>query len=206
LLLFHNAATELLLNHTKWLPHTPPQQQPQQDQLHQHGTITVITRFTQPQLLHLYSACSDKFPHAAKPSQTARMEAWQQCTESAITLAAPTQPREETRPTALAITKALRARVRQVWRLPWENNWKEVWWRLLQHGVVGAGGHGWPMKRGTACPCGWQHSSALPRAIQALQLREHVFWTCTGASAIRRAIQHNLPVLPCSCYHGMCGC
>jgi hypothetical protein len=62
-----------------------------------------------------------------------------------------------------------------------------VWWEQ-------AGGHGWPMKRGTACPCGWQHSAASPRATQVLQLREHVFWTCTGASAIRRAIQHNLPV------------
>jgi len=129
-----------------------------------------------------------------QPSQTARMEAWQQCTESAITLAAPTQPQGETRPTALAIKKALRAQVLQVWRLPWENNRKEVWWRLLQHDVVGAGGHGWPMKRGTACPCGWQHSATSPRAAQALQLREHVFWTCTGASAIRRAIQHSLPV------------
>ena len=78
------------------------------------------------------------------------MEAWQQCAESAITLAAPTQPQEDTRPTALAKAKALPARVRQVWRLPWENSWKEVWWRLLQHGVVGAGGHSWPMKRGTA--------------------------------------------------------
>ena len=54
------------------------------------------------------------------------MEAWQPCTESVITLAAPTQPQEETRPTALATTKALRVRVRQVWRLPWENNWKEL--------------------------------------------------------------------------------
>jgi len=46
---------------------------------------------------------------------------------------------------------------------------------------------------GTACPCDWQHSAASPRAAQALhvavQLREHVFWTCTRASAIRRAIQ-----------------
>jgi len=103
------------------------------------------------------------------------MEAWQQCTESAITLAAPTQPQEDTRPTALAKAKALPARVRQVWRLPWENSWKEVWWRLLQHGVVGAGGHVWPTKRGTACPCGWQNAATLSRAAQALQQREHVF-------------------------------
>jgi hypothetical protein len=46
------------------------------------------------------------------------MEAWQQCAESAITLAAPTQPLEDMCPTALAIAKALPARVRQVWRLP----------------------------------------------------------------------------------------
>jgi len=50
------------------------------------------------------------------------------------------------------------------------------------------------MKRGIACPCGWQHSAASPRAAQAPQLREHAFWICTGASAIRQAIQHNLPV------------
>jgi hypothetical protein len=188
----HNAAIELLLSHTKWLlPHTPPQQQPQQDQQHQHGAIQ-----SSPGPLSLSSStftvrAATNF--LMQPSQTARMEAWQQCTESAITLAAPTQPQEETRHTALAITKVLRTRVRQVWRLSWENNRKEVWWRLLQHGVVGAGGHGWPMKRETACPCGWQHSAASPRAAQALQLREHVFWNCTGASAIRRAIQHNLP-------------
>jgi hypothetical protein len=71
--------------------------------------------------------------------------------------------------------------------------WKKIWWRLLQHGVVGAGGHGWPMKRGTTCPCGWQHAAASSRDTQALQLWKHAFWTCTGASAIRRAIQHNLP-------------
>ena len=50
------------------------------------------------------------------------------------------------------------------------------------------------MKRGTACPCGWRRKAASSRAAQALQLWEHVFWTSTGASAIRRAIQHNIPV------------
>ena len=56
----------------------------------------------------------------------------------------------------------------------------EVWWRLLQHGVVGVGGHGWPMKQGTASLCGWQYAAALSHATQALQLREHDFWTCKG--------------------------
>ena len=118
-----------------------------------------------------------------QPSQTARMEAWQQCAESAVILAALTQLQEDPRPTALAIAEVLPAQVRQVWRLPWEN----------KHGVVGAGGHGWHMKRGTTCPCGWQHAAASSRYTQALQLREHFFWTCTGASAIRRAIKHNSP-------------
>ena len=43
-------------------------------------------------------------------------------------------------------------------------------------------------------PCGWQHAAASSHAAQALQLREHVFWTYTEASAIRPAIQLNLPV------------
>jgi len=46
------------------------------------------------------------------------------------------------------------------------------------------------MKGGTTCPCGWQHAAASSSDTQALQLREHIFWICTGASAIRRAIQH----------------
>ena len=62
----------------------------------------------------------------------------------------------------------------------------KMWW---EQGAT----DGPPMKRGTSCPCGWQHSAASPRDSQALQLREHVFWTFTGASAIRRAIQNNLP-------------
>jgi hypothetical protein len=39
------------------------------------------------------------------------------------------------------------------------------------HGVVGAGSHGWPMKRGTACLCGWRHEAASSRV------------DCTGAAA-----------------------
>ena len=108
----------------------------------------------------------------------------------------PTQPQEETRPTALAITKALRARVCQVWRLPWENkNWKEVWWRLIQHGVVGAGGHGWPMKRGTACLVAGNTQLRGHVLHRRYSYRSTTFGLAqAGASAIRRAIQHNLPI------------
>jgi hypothetical protein len=36
------------------------------------------------------------------------------------------------------------------------------------------------MKQGTASLCGWQYAAALSHATQALQLREHDFWTCKG--------------------------
>ena len=62
------------------------------------------------------------------------------------------------------------ARVRQVWRLPWENNWKEVWWRLLQHGVVGAGGHRMAHKAEESLPV-W------------LATRSRLVTCCTGAAA-----------------------
>ena len=38
-----------------------------------------------------------------QPSQTARMEAWQKCVESAVTLAAPTQPQADPLPLAQAL-------------------------------------------------------------------------------------------------------
>jgi len=59
-----------------------------------------------------------------------------------------------------------------------------VWWER---------GSQMSIKRGTACPCGWQHAATSSRAAQALQLREHVLWTCTGALAIGRTIQRNGP-------------
>jgi len=85
----HNAAIELLLYHTKWLPQTSPQQQPQQDQQHQHGAIQPT-----PDPLSLSSPTFTV--HAAtnllmQPSQTARMEAWQQYAGSAVS-SYPTRP------------------------------------------------------------------------------------------------------------------
>jgi hypothetical protein len=50
-------------------------------------------------------------------SQTARMADWQTCTESAVTLAAPTQPQEDPRFLAQALAKALPVRVRQPWEI-----------------------------------------------------------------------------------------
>jgi len=93
----HNAAIELLLNHTKWLPHIPPQQQPQQDQQHQRGAMQSSPGTLSLSYPTFTVGAATNF--LVQPSQTANLEAWQQCTEPAITLAAPTQPQEEARPT-----------------------------------------------------------------------------------------------------------
>jgi hypothetical protein len=64
---FHNTAIELLLNHTKWLPHTSPQQQPHQGQQHRHGKLNPTPS---PLSLSLssptFTVYSNKIPHAAK--------------------------------------------------------------------------------------------------------------------------------------------
>jgi hypothetical protein len=56
--------------------------------------------------------------------------------------------------------------------------------------------------RKVALCCVVHSAGASPRATQALQLRGHVFCTCTGALAIRRAIQYKPPD-QCSCCHNM---
>ena len=94
---------------------------------------------------------------------------------------------------------SLFSRLSEVWRLPWENSWKEVWWRLLLHGVPGAGGH--DVGQRGPCPCGWRPPDDLPLPLVSLQQRDHAFWVCPVAVAVRRLLQHFLPsgvvVQPC---------
>ena len=84
-------------------------------------------------------------------------------------------------------------RINEVWRLRWGNKWKEIWWRLLLHGVSGAGGHGIPWARGSACVCGWQAADSAACDVRALQQREHVFWSCPRAQAAVDVLAKNLP-------------
>ena len=63
----------------------------------------------------------------------------------------------------------------------------------MQHGVVGAGGHGWAPARGWKCKCGWAPAQGAPSTLRAVQLREHVFWGCVGAQEVRRVLQRQLP-------------
>lgn len=91
-----------------------------------------------------------------------------------------------------AATAKLRLRLAPVWRLKWENKHKEIWWRLLLGGVVGAGGHGIAL-RNQHCPCGWTIPTGLSNEDAASAQRDHVFWFCTPARAVRAWIAQSLP-------------
>ena len=68
------------------------------------------------------------------------------------------------------VTKACRRlgdAMRNLWQLPWENERKELLWRLAVHGFPGAGGH--DIRQAGPCPCGWagprQGSPAPPASL-----------------------------------------
>lgn len=90
-----------------------------------------------------------------------------------------------------AALRDLRARLPTVWRLPWDNSYKEPWWRLLLEGVPGAGGHKVALRK--PCPCGWVIPAYMDDEAGAAAQRDHVFWQCQPARAVRSLLTHNLP-------------
>jgi hypothetical protein len=67
-----------------------------------------------------------------------------------------------------------------VWKLPWDNNRKEFLWRLVLDGVPTAA----RMHMGQeSCVCG----AAVPD-------RQHHYWDCPVAVAVRAEVQRQLPV------------
>jgi hypothetical protein len=107
-------------------------------------------------------------------------------------------------PTVLAIAKALPVRVRHIWRLPWENNWKSggacsrmVWWEQ------GATAGPWS---------GEQHS----RVAGNMQLPRHVLHRHRSygntPSGLAQGLQpsgkpyYTTSQKGCSCCLNMCGC
>ena len=90
-----------------------------------------------------------------------------------------------------AAMQSLKARLPHVWRLPWDNKWKEVWWRLLLGGLQGAGGHGVCLRG--ACPCGWSVPAFFDDVRGAAAECAHVMWHCPPAQAVRALLQHHLP-------------
>mmetsp|Transcript_17521 Transcript_17521/g.44123 ORF Transcript_17521/g.44123 Transcript_17521/m.44123 type:complete len:862 (-) Transcript_17521:77-2662(-) len=85
----------------------------------------------------------------------------------------------------------MRARMPHVWRLPWDNKWKEPWWRLLLGGLPAAGGHGICLRG--PCLCGWAVPASFTDQQGAAAQRDHVMWHCAPARAVRALIQHHLP-------------
>jgi hypothetical protein len=78
----------------------------------------------------------------------------------------------------------------QVWKIPWGNRHKEVLWRLAVNGVAGAGGH--DLCHRQPCVCGYQLSDAQVRAEMGHLHRQHAFWDCPVAAAVRQELQRGL--------------
>ncbi len=95
---------------------------------------------------------------------------------------------------AEAAATALPERMAKVWRLGWENQEKEIWWRLLLGGVSGAGGHGLGWRIGERCPCGWGLGvgEGGGERVEAGEARDHAFWGCAPTVAVRTLLQRHL--------------
>ena len=82
--------------------------------------------------------------------------------------------------------RALEAAMKQLWQLPWDNDRKEVLWRLTVNGVRGAGGHDIALPG--PCGCGWAGPSPGDAGCRARQWRLHHFWGCPVAEAVRKEL------------------
>jgi hypothetical protein len=80
--------------------------------------------------------------------------------------------------------------MRAVWKVPWENRHKEVLWRLAVNGVAAAGGHNICHRQ--PCPCGYQLTEQQVRGKQGVLHRQHAFWDCPVAQAVRAQVQRGL--------------
>jgi len=94
----------------------------------------------------------------------------------------------------------LLASMKTLWKLPWENERKETFWRLAINGVSAAGGH--DIAFSGPCACGWEGPPpGDEQSHRAMQLQTHTFWSCPVATAVRASIASALPLateLPCS--------
>ena len=76
----------------------------------------------------------------------------------------------------------LRATLARAWALKWENQQKEVLWRMTVQGVRGVAAHG--LTTAHPCPCGGLAAGAC--AADALR---HHFWSCPVAAAVVGELQ-----------------
>ena len=102
--------------------------------------------------------------------------------------------------TAETALDQLAASMRILWKIPWENERKETFWRLTINGVPAAGGH--DIAPSGPCPCGWQSPpQSEDQPHRAMQLQIHTFWSCPVAAAVRASVSSALPPetqFPCS--------
>ena len=77
---------------------------------------------------------------------------------------------------------SLRGTLARAWSLKWENEHKEVLWRMTVQGVRGVAAHGLPTTH--PCPCGGLAAGAC--AAEALR---HHFWACPVAGAVVEELQ-----------------
>jgi hypothetical protein len=78
-----------------------------------------------------------------------------------------------------ALHTELRSVMRHLWRLPWDNSRKEVYWRLALDGLPSAARM---HLTGAVCDCG-----------QVAPGRNHHFWDCPVAQAVVQVLQGQLP-------------
>jgi hypothetical protein len=106
-------------------------------------------------------------------------------------------------PSAAAAVDHLTSLWAPLWRLPWENHNKEVFWRMALQGVRGAGGH--DIVPSGPCPCGQRYppASSMPATQRASWLREHSFWHCPVAQAVMLELARVLHASGCLPAHGL---
>ena len=90
---------------------------------------------------------------------------------------------------SLWVACVLRAQ-RQLWRVRWDNRFKEVYWRLVLNGLAT------PARLHVQQPCGV--CGTQPGPAGRLIDRLHHFWQCPVARAVVNVIQQQLPAAWCA--------
>jgi hypothetical protein len=78
----------------------------------------------------------------------------------------------------------------RIWRMPWDNRYKEALWHLGVNRVPGADGYG--IVHRSACLCGWLPPTLLSPQVAVL-LRHHAFWDCPVTCTVRKHLNQTLP-------------
>ena len=96
------------------------------------------------------------------------------------------------------LLRSFRTTVAQLWDLQWEPHHKEAFWRLINNGVIGAGGHDTVSTQ--SCLCGWEPplvTKVDPQSTIAHcdSWKKHVFWQCPVAQAVVQEISTAIPSL-----------